>query len=761
MNKTRWSVAEISKKAILMRLLALLVGVGAWAPGLAVAQEPDTEDGIEHVIIVSATKRAENIQDVPIAITALSADDVKMSGSQSVQDAAALVPNFEFPTSRYAGDADISIRGIFNNVREFGAGFDVGYGVYLDGVFQGRQNAANVDLGEVERIEVLRGPQGTLFGKNTIAGAINIITKRPGNDFEATLEADIGNWDLFRLRGMINAPIIEGKLAMRLSAFKAQRDGYVTNVTLNDNDVGSYDQWGVRAQIELTPNDSSRFYLSVDALDFEGSTYVLENVTSPGPELSWDTIKYTTHNDFQDTSEKDEIGVALTWEQELGGGYDLTSITAYKDYNNAFMQDGDLRAIGGFNWIHDEDQSQFTQEVRIASPSDRRFDYVAGVYYFNQTIEPQFRWRFEADVFGSLGIIDTDAKFKSEGYAGFLHSNFRFNDVWAIYGGLRYTNEKKSHEKIITSIPSGFATAFGFLEDAPFPIPDIKNDNVSWTAGLRVKPTDNLMFYGGVSTGFKSAGYNISANTLAALDTNLTVDVEKAINYEVGAKTSWLQDRLIANAAFFYIDYTDLQVSVWDPTIGALGGIAFRNAASVTSKGIELELSYWPTERLSISAAIGYTDATFDEFPGVTLPRGVGGFGDANDGILDGRTDAAGNRVPLAPKWNVGSAISYQQPTTFGGTFISRLDVNYKSSRFSDQGAANTPDDFLPAQVLLNARIGYQSEDEKWSVYLWSRNLGNSQKEDESRWYAFLGAASLTKRYIEPRTYGVTLSVKL
>ena len=214
-------------KKILTLAVGCITGLLA-VPSIAQESRLQVEE-----IIVTATKRAVSLQDVPIAITAVTSSDIAAAGLESIQDAASMVPNFEFPTSRNPGESDVAIRGISANIPFSSAGFDAGFGVYLDGVYQGRQDAANADLGEVERIEVLRGPQGTLFGKNTIAGAINIVTKKPGNEFEGKFEADIGDYEYRRARGLINIPLIEDKLSSRFSVTTASRGGSVTNVTTN------------------------------------------------------------------------------------------------------------------------------------------------------------------------------------------------------------------------------------------------------------------------------------------------------------------------------------------------------------------------------------------------------------------------------------------------------------------------------------------------------------------------------------------------
>lgn len=739
----------------------LVFVVGCFSSLLAVHSNAQQSGLQVEEVIVTATKRAVSLQDVPISITAITASDISEAGLQSIQDAASMVPNFEFPTSRNPGESDVAIRGISANIPFSSAGFDAGFGVYLDGVYQGQQDAANADLGEVERIEVLRGPQGTLFGKNTIAGAINIVTKKPGDKFEGKLEADIGNYEYRRARGQVNIPLIEDKLSSRFSVTTASRGGYVTNVTTNDDDVGSYDQWGARANFAYTPSEKSRFYLSFDASDYEGKTYVVENLENGGPEdeVSSDSQKYTTHTDMQDLGGTSGFGTSLTYEQDFANGYSLTSITGYRANKSSIFWDVDLRPIDGYSSFLGKDQSQFTQEIRIASPSDGQFDYVAGLYYYEYENDFVTEGCVGVDWFGLPGCFRYDVDLKTTSYAAFVHANYRINDQLSLFGGLRYTDESKSFSKLANNIdtPGYVSSILGAIEGQYPDLPDVEHDNVSTTLGIQFATSDDAMLYASFATGFKSGGYNTAVTSPSQFETNLIVNPETATSYEVGIKSNWMGNRLTANASFFLIDYEDLQVQVWDPTIGIGGASVWGNAAKVESKGLELETVLQATENLQLAAAIGYTDATYDIFPGVALPEGVGSFGDDNDGVLDARTDASGNRVPIAPKWNANITASHQYPLQTGGSVVTRVEYIFKGERFSDQGSANSPGDELPSYSLLNLRIGYKPEAANWSLDLWARNLTDTQKAEESRYFNFVGARQ-TKRYMTPRTLGVSFN---
>ena len=744
-----------------IKMLAVAVGC-VTAISAAQAQQSNTQSSewLVEEILVTATKRAQSVQDVPIAITAITAGDIIASGSQSMQDVASLVPNFEFPTSRGPGEADIAFRGISSNIPFFSPGFDSGFGVYLDGVYLGRQDAANADLGEVERLEVLRGPQGTLFGKNTIAGAVNIVTKKPSEEFEGNLKADLGNYDYRRARAMVNVPLIENTLSARFSATTASRGGYVTNLFNNDDDYGSYDKWGARANIAYTPSDTSRFYLSFDASDYEDKRYILENLENAGAEVSSDDKKYTIYLNGVDEAGTSGFGTSLTYEQDFANGYTLTSLTGFRDNSADSVWDDDLRPVVGFDRVDSMDQTQFTQELRIASPADGQFDYVAGLYYFDYENDYDYEAYVGVDWFGLPGSVLFDHHLESESYAAFVHSNYRFNDQWSMYAGARYTDETKSFSKSATGIEPAFGYISGILGNIEGQYPDledINNENVSWTAGLKFAASDDLMLYAGIATGFKSGGFNVAVEKLSELDTNLTVDPEETTSYELGMKSSWMDNRLVANVSLFYIDYTDLQVQSWDPTLGTGGLSIWSNAAKVESKGLELETVFHATENLKISAALGYTDATYKDFTGVALPRGNDSFGDDNDGVIDAKTDASGNRVPIAPELNLTVVADHRYLLDGGKALVTRIEYTHKGDRYSDQGSANTPDDLLPSFNMMNLRLGYRPGNADWSIDLWVRNLTDTQKAEESRYFNFVGKR-LAKRYMEPRTYGLSVN---
>ncbi len=713
-------------------------------------------------IIVTATKRATNLQETPVSITALTDRQMRQAGSQSLQDIASSIPNMTWPDAIVPTIADISIRGIYSYVGPQNIGFDAGFGVYLDGVFMGKQNAVNTGLAEVERVEVLRGPQGTLFGKNTIAGAINIISKKPGNEFEGKVEMDVGNLDLFRVKGSLNIPIVEDVLAARIAFGKTKRDGYITNLHNGDDDYGNIDQTSGRLQIAYTPSDTTRAYLSVDMLQAEGkfSYYeFLEDATYGDDE------PYTIYENSPGEFKKDNLGASMTIEHDLAGGYAITSITGWRNDKAFRANDADASPLDAFATIAEKpEQHMFTQELRISSPADTWYDYVAGVYYFNQKNNAFYLNHFGQDFLGIKGPdwVGNDSYRNSVdvvSYAAFFHTNIHIGEKLTLFGGARYTDEKKEMKAFDeTCDPIALCHNLGYSIGVEIPSPvDVKMSEPSWSVGLRYVWTDDLMTYASVSTGVKSGAFNLTHNPVQAFASqNLVADSEFMTNYEAGVKSTWLDGRLRLNMALFYMKYNDLQVSNYCSTCGsaATGAFILSNAASVTSKGFEVELYAQPTDTLSLNAGIGYVDSIYDKFEGLNDPRPISLGG---QGIID----ASGNRLANAPKWTINATATHELPLRNDATWVTRLDYNYTDEFYGAfRGALNTSDYLVPGYSLLNARIGYRSAGEEWSVYLWAKNLTDNHAPNRRQFTNFPAGVvfGATQQYIQPRTYGVSLN---
>ena len=694
------------------------------------------------------------MQDVPISISAVTADDIGATGSVDLKDLSTQVPNFVFAESVNQGLSFISIRGIYTRTEPSAIGFDSSVGVYVDGVFHSRQFNANPNMGGIERVEVLRGPQGTLFGRNTISGAINITSKKPTTeDFFGDLSVDAGNRNMVHARGSVNIPVLDNTLAIRLFGERYDIDGYADNVTTGNDKLGGKEKSSVRLQVRYTPSDQTTVDLSVSAYDSDSDDYFFEHVDGPAS----DGRDYTTTNDTENTSKIELFNASVTIEHEFESGYTLTSTTALLDDELTFEADVEATpnpVIGITSFVGTE---QFSQELRIASPTDRRYDFVAGFYYdddegtANDVIFVGGGFPFPP--IRNSNIARGGNTLERRSWAGFIHANLDVSDQAVLFGGLRYTDEIKEQQTHPSSCVNPFTCiilgnpALTETTDAPI---DVELEEWTWTAGVRYQVRDDIMIYGSIGTGVKSGAFNNTPDPVADFAANnLITDHEEVTSYELGLKSSWLENRLVLNFALFRMDYDDLQVRLGCVNCGP-GGIPLRflsNAGTAEGEGFELELVALPTESLRFTAGIGYMDTVYDELPDVEDQRRGGFF------------DAGGKTLPLAPEWTVNVSAQHTA-ALMGGSLVSRLDLSYVDERFSDGSFHNHPDDVLPAQTMLGARVGYRPASDNWGIALWAKNL----TDDDSAVYRAFGTGFLpfgTNRaqYQQPRTYGVTLDL--
>ncbi len=739
-----------NNKNLLAAAIAFFMGSGTQqAVGQSNTISDDEGRGVLEEVIITATKRSESLQDVPISITALTSADIESTGSVDLRDLAGNIPNFTFPKGAAFSDAaDISIRGVFSRTSFSQIGFDSGLGIYVDGVYVGKSLAANADLLDVARVEVLRGPQGTLFGKNTIAGAINIVSETAGNELEGSVELETGDYDLKRLTAKINIPIIDDVLAARLSYRKDRRDGYVTNLFLNDDDVGSYDNSGAHFQLNYTPNDSGRIKLNVSWMESESKPYMLENLPGESSLYPADTKNFTIYNSLASVTTQDGWGMSLVAEYDFANDFSLTSVTGYRDDQLSQTIDVEMTTLRGYHFIDNSPgHEMFTQELRIASPTGTWYDYVAGVYYFKEENTLDLTSEFGVDWFTSENFLATSSRqVDVESYAVFFHANFYLSDQWTLLAGARYTDETKELPRAIQGgdILTAINRPVGPINIAG----DVQASEPSWKLGLRYEMNDELMLYGSVSTGFKSGAYN-TPHFLLFSEVNdpstLTVGPEFVTNYEVGFKSRWADGRVRLNGAVFYLDYEDLQVRSFDPLAnGGLGAIELKNAATATSQGFELELSTQLTDSLSIVSGLGYVNAEFDSFKDFPAPRG-------------GTVDASGNKIPLAPELTLNVAIQYEGVFQNNASWFTRLDYSYTDERYAAEGAVGTDEYRLPEYHLLNARIGFRTPEDDWGITLWVKNLTDEDKPLERRYSGNVNPR-FGERIMDPRTYGASIS---
>jgi iron complex outermembrane recepter protein len=686
----------------------------------AQAQEAEAEGGLEE-IVVTAQKRTQNVQDVPVAVSVTTAADIErlqVSNVESLQySTPSLVVSGGDPSRKRFG-----IRGISDGSRN--PGFDNRIGVYVDGVWVGRSAASNQGVLDLSSIEVLRGPQGTLFGKNTVAGAISINTVRPQEGFGGYVEGEIGNYDQRQIRGTVNLGFSE-IAAARISGSYTKRDGFTQNV-FNGLDYDNRNDYNLRGQFQIKASDTT-LYIAADTAKMKSrATAGGERLPDPLAPLP----RQISHNELQNYV-IDYGGLSGQVDQVFGNGGKLTSITAFRTSKLDGSADEDFSPanVAATN-VAFEDTSHFSQELRYASDNDGAFDYLIGLYLLDQRVKgagAAFAFARALNPLAPPIFVNArhDSKVNTTTYAAFVHANYRPTEKLELTVGARLTKDKKSIDYRISD-QSGLFTN-GALKD------DRSRTDFSPTVSLNYRATDDVMAYARYARGFKSGGWN--ADFVRSIP-DIDFDDESVDAFELGLKSTLFDRRLRVNIAAYLSKHKDYQVFSFVQLSNGGTALNVSNAGRLTSKGFEIEAEAAPTDWLTVFANYGYNDSTFDSF------KDGGGPGVNFDG----------NRAADAPKHNLSLGASTDFDLGFANLVL-QGDYNYRSSFFSN------PDNLVgnrnSALEQVNLRAGLEFGNV--SVFGWMRNaLDVTETILKSR--SFLALPRV--EYNDPQTYGLTLKIK-
>ncbi|GAA6183645.1 MULTISPECIES: TonB-dependent receptor [Alteromonadaceae] len=708
--------------------------------------QADTDNEEEYeVVVVTAQKRTQQLSEVPIAISSFSASSIEQTGITQLTELADFIPNLSITRTTDFTSA-ITIRGVGANSRNIG--FDTRVGVYLDGVYLGQSPALNQELLDLERVEVLRGPQGTLFGKNTVAGAINLISKKPSDELEGKLSASIGNMGAREIQGQINVPISDTSAA-KFSVTKLDRDGYIKNLTTG-NDLNERDALAYRGQFRSQLSDKLELNFSVDGLNTERLSFLGEAISDTlstmldlaAPEK--DEVATTI-----DTFEKrDIVGGSLDLSYSMDNGYDIKSITAYRDTDIFYRNDSDYAAADLLVIEYSDQYEQWSQEFQFISPqNDSGLDYVAGLYLYRQDADTRRDAinGVHSFLFGNVpGSVVTNTGFvTTDSYAAYFNGGYDLSEDSSLALGLRYTDETKDLDWLLDGSASGI---FG-IGSTDGQLVDSRSDNyVSYALSFNHAFNKNLNGYAKYSTGFKSGGYNLDFITNADLAAGIQFDKETVGSAELGLKGNFYRNSLILNFAAFSSEFKNYQVNQFIDLGNGASSISIRNAAKANTQGIELEMTYRPISNLEIQASMGLLDTEFDSFPGG----------------LTGGGNAEGKDLINAPDSNFSIGAQYiTEISSLNADLTLRFDVTHSSGFFTTVDnvktatlADGTVVDFghVNSITLVNARIGLLGTNNGWEAYLWGRNLADVRDPTDNR-KDFFG--TVTSNYQEPRTYGV------
>lgn len=689
-------------------------------------------------IVVTAEKRSTNAQTVPIAIAVISNEALDKSGVDSTLALQTASPSLV--VGSFGGFGQPYIRGIGNELLTLAS--DSSTSVYLDGVYLARPGGTLQQFLDVDRVEILRGPQGTLYGRNSVGGSINIHSIEPTDEFTGSVDVSYGNYSKFRARAAVNVPLIEGKLFARFAGIRTTSRGYVTNLSEPaayssvigvgsvSQHYGGDDLTGGRASFKFLPADRWEIDLSIDAARDRGTqtstNKLLVNLPSPAlPQGRTDPSPFKNYLNFSPIEKKDQWGGRLGVTYDMGIA-DLKSITSYRHNLQDVFFDVDATDYDLNNERLYSKSDTWTQEINVVSKGKGPLEWVVGAYYLNDNALQDIPLFLNAGSF----LLDFRGTLDTWAWAVFGQGSYRIGDIVRLTAGVRYSQEKKTisvdHNAVIAGTPANLLT-----------VPSDSRKWSSWTPkfGIDVFVADHAMIYGSVSKGYKSGGFN-----LLSLDpTTFSFDPENLWAYEVGLKSELFDRRLRLNLSAFWYDHSDRQEQV----ASAFGAVT-ANAASATIKGIEVEATALLASGFTLNAAYSYLNGRYDKYETLDPDR-----------PLLGLLDLKGNRVPRAPVHSAVVSASYTHELA-NGKLTLFSEYSWKSRIYHN--VYNEPALSQGAFGLLNGRITYQPGETRWQVSLWGRNL------TDKTWFqtgirntAFFGSF---ENVAEPRTYGIEVGYK-
>jgi iron complex outermembrane receptor protein len=727
------------------------------------------QTGVLEEVIVTATKRAESLQDIAVTVTAFSADTIQEAGINNASDIAILTPSLNINANTSPFRTRMTIRGIGT------AGFtylEPSVGVFVDGVYLNRSGLGVSDLVDIERIEVLQGPQGTLYGKNTNAGAISITTKRPNlEEPEGHLEAQAGDYSMYRLNGSASLPLTD-TMAFRLAGNYHERDGYLDNKA--GDDLNDADEWSLVGKLLWEPSDTLSILLKASHVerdmnccspDTTQDPLVDATATARGlPVVDQDPFDYETAQSVPSTFELDANAASLHIDYDHSWGT-ITSITSWDDYDVETFQEASRSVLSTVFLDEPQDGDSFSQELRFSSSTDN-IDYMGGLYYFEQTTNDgdgsAGGWLgadtvpIGSQILGpQLAVLAAEGdttyqklKFETETVAVFGRATWHMGDRWNLTGGLRWSDESKDADLFVHT--ESTALTARDPEDIPPPIlallqaqginppisflssakPDIdsdfdrSSDNVDWLLSASYDLGDSTMVFASASTGTKSGGFN----GVNGGPDEREFDDEDTTSYELGIKTTLLDSRLRINSTLFLTQIDEFQAA--QQAASGLGRIT-TNQGEVEVAGLDLQVDAVPLPNLTLSAGLQYLDKY--EF-------------------TDGPDD--GLEVPWAAEWSGNLAATLMFPLADGGLYL-RGDYSFMGDHWTNSAsAAQLESKDEQDRETVNAKLGWRNDN--WDISVWGKNL--TDDEYAAQTLTPYPVTDMDAYFLAPpRTYGATL----
>jgi iron complex outermembrane receptor protein len=752
-----------------MRKLQVLAGVAGMAMMAAAGQALAQDATALEEIVVTAQKRSENLQDVPVSVTAFTADQLKDQRVGDVLALSGLSPGLQIKTDDNAANPRIFIRGI--GVNDFNPATASAVGVYVDGVYIASPLAQMAGFYDLQQVEVLRGPQGTLYGRNTTGGAINVTTKKPSSTAEADLAVDYGRFNALNVQGGFGGPIVD-TLAFRIAGLYDKSDGYTLN-RLTGNKGNDADRKAVRGALRFTPDDKLTVDVSASYSKSSGGSILTYNrslvaqtaeaasTADPDPTYGYILCKpayytsgqctnvagyaNTSNNKYQGDYRfegKDIVklfGATSAISYDFGG-VTLFSITGYQQAKRDDYEETDANPISIFDARYVAEQDTTSQEFRLQSNGVTALRWVAGLYAARDSLTNDSHYNVlevlrapdpinnptGMDPANSVGVFGWPLHQKTSSYAAFGQVDYDLTPKLTLTGGLRWSQDKKTFH-YVSDVDYGLLTLFEYDNAKTF-------SSISGRLGLRYAVNDDANVYATYNRGTKSGGF-FSGQTTDPRDLGPYKD-ETVDAYEIGAKSEFLGRRLRVNVSAFYYDYQDLQVYTQVQRDG-LPVQLFTNASKARVYGGEAEIEARPVTGLSLTLGASLLSAEYKDFLSFedpSLPP----------------ADYSGNTLPSAPKASLNGVARYEHPLA-SGELISQLDFTYRSKVYYD--SANTERLSDKARAFLNGQVGWAFSEGRYELGVWGKNLTDTTNISDITQIAAFGFDVFSMG--PPRTYGV------
>ena len=746
--------------ALLAATSLLCFSAPVWAqsapPASGQESKPADDAGAVNDIVVTAQRREERLQDVPIAITALSQESLTKGDVRDITRLSNFTPGLTFGQSGF--DTRPGIRGVRTDAVDGNGDTTVGF--YIDDVYQSLAVQASHPFVDVARVEVARGPQGTLFGRNTFGGAISIVNAVPGKDPEAGIDVTLGNYDRVQTKAFASVPLSD-TLGLRIAGMAETRDPYVKNVAVPGNDIYDRKTGYLRGTLRWTPTEQLEVILrgtywheggtGAGAYGYKQGGLLVDPATGLGSLTGTPLYFYTANKDGVADINGFDVGRQLStgpyqWESaftprarldEYAGNAQirwsndtifLRSVTSYQTFK---YQSNTGEAIGSpdTEYLQDRNTKTLTQEFQIGGVATKPFSWVVGAFYYRDRYFDQFFLTSPGYNFYAPNNLRTDS------IAAYAQASLYVTEALRLTAGGRYTRDKKG---INASSFDSFADYGSANNRATF-------SRFTWRLGAELFMSRENLLYASASTGFRSGGFNVAALTVAGLSP--TFGLERVTAYEVGSKNRFLDDRVQLNLSAYYNQFKNLQIQSQFPLPAPSTSVisAVLNAGAARAYGLEAEAIVKPASGLTLNATATLQNAKFTDF---------GYFGRPSRFYANQQLDFRGNRIPRTPpyKFTVGAAYDIVVPDV--GTFTPRASAVFSGSFYNTD--YNTPIDRQKAYQTVDASLGYTTPDDHVTLEAFVTNLTNKAVLN----YGAFGSQTLLTSYEQPRFYGLRLSYR-